>query len=160
MKKRNILFSICFMFLLIFSLAGCGSKDTEKDNDTISTQNMNLICEETVSPNKEYVTVDEDIVNFTVEIYQNKNNKILVNSKSNSEFFKPLQYELEYDKEITKSDIDIEWTTAMGNPNPTKDDQLVIAYVSISEDGKVFSKRKISFANKAIEIIEDTLNKK
>ena len=95
-----------------------------------------------------------------MEIYQNKNNKILVNSKSNSEFFKPLQYELEYDKEITKSDIDIEWTTAMGNPNPTKDDQLGIAYVSISEDGKVFSKRKISFANKAIEIIEDTLNKK
>ena len=71
-----------------------------------------------------------------------------------------MQYELEYDKEITKSDIDIEWTTAMGNPNPTKDDQLGIAYVSISEDGKVFSKRKISFANKAIEIIEDTLNKK
>lgn len=81
MKKRNILFSICFMFLLIFSLAGCGSKDTEKDNDTISTQNMNLICEETVSPNKEYVTVDEDIVNFTVEIYQNKDNKILVKFK-------------------------------------------------------------------------------
>ena len=47
-----------------------------------------------------------------------------------------------------------------GKSQSDKDDQLAIAYVSISEDGKVFSKRKISFANKAIEIIEDTLNKK
>lgn len=39
-------------------------------------------------------------------------------------------------------------------------DLLAIAYVSISEDGEVISKRKISFINKAIEILEDALDKK
>ena len=48
----------------------------------------------------------------------------------------------------------------MGNTSSTKDDQLGIAYVSISENGELVSKRKISFINRAIEIIEDTLDKK
>lgn len=42
----------------------------------------------------------------------------------------------------------------------TQNMKLIIAYVSISEDGEVISKRKISFINKAIEIIEDALDKK
>ena len=60
---------------------------------------------------------------------------------------------------IFKFIFDIEWTTVMGKPNPTEDDQLSIAYVSISENGEVFSKRKISFANRAIEIIEAKITK-
>ena len=95
-----------------------------------------------------------------MEVYQDKDKIILVNSKSNSEFFKPLKYQLELDTDITKKDINIEWTTLTGNPTSTKDDQLGIAYVSISENGEIVSKRKISFINHAIEIIEDTLDKK
>lgn len=116
--------------------------------------------EETISPNKEYVENEKDIVNYIVEVYQDKDNVIIVHSKSNSEFFKPIQYKLKFDTNITKDDIDIEWTIGMGNPTPTEDDQLCIAYVSISEKGKVVSKRKISFVNKGIEIIEETLNNK
>lgn len=145
------------MFLLIFTLAGCASKDAEKGN--VVSQDMQLIYEETVSPNKEYVKSEEDIVEFTVEIYQDTDNKILVNSKSNSEFFEPLQYELEYNKEISKSDVSIEWTTAMGNPTPTENDQIGIADVSISENGNVISERKINFAKKAIDIIVDSIEK-
>lgn len=149
MKKRNLL-KACVMFLLIFTLTGCTSKDTEKDKDTAVSQDMQRIYKETVSPNKEYVKSEGDIVEFTVEIYQDKDNKILVTAKSNSEFFDPLQYELEYDKAISKSDIDIKWKTAMGNTNPTEDDQIGIAHVSISENGDVVSERKINFAKKAI----------
>lgn len=116
MTIKNKMISVCLMFLVAFSVVGCSSKDTKKSNDFISTENMKLIYEETISPNKEYVEKEED--------------------------------------------IDIEWTTIMGNPTPTKEDLLAIAYVSISEDGKVISKRKISFINKAIEIIEDALDKK
>ena len=64
-----------------------------------------------------------------------------------------------YDQEITESDIAIEWATLMGNPKATEQEQIAIAYVSISENGQVFSERKISFGNKAIEIIRDTINK-
>ena len=157
MARINKIFFVFATFLMVFNLIGCSSKNTENNDDLTTTSNMKLIYEETISPNKEFVE-KEDIVNYTVEVYQDKDNAILVNSKSNSEFFKPLQYELELDTSITKEDIDIEWTTLMGNPISTKDDQLGIAYVSISENGELVSKRKISFINGAIEIIEDTLN--
>ncbi|WP_461815773.1 hypothetical protein [Faecalimonas sp.] len=160
MRIKNIMISACFMFLLVFGLTSCSAKNTENKDDLIITPDMELICEETVSPNKEYAEKEEDIVNYTVEVYQNKDNVILVHSKSNSEFFKPLQYELKLDTNITKEDVDIEWTTLMEKPTPTKEDQLGIAYVSISDNGKLVSKRKISFVNRAIEIVEDTLDKK
>lgn len=160
MTMKNKIISVCFLFLAVCSLPGCSSKDTEKNNDFLSTQNMELIYEETISPNEAYVEKEEEIVNYTVEIYQDEDHVILVNATSNSAFFQPLQYELKADTDITKEDIDIEWTTIMGNPTPTEEDQLGIAYVSVSENGELFSKRKISFLNKAIEIIEDALDKK
>lgn len=153
---KNVVFSVCFVLICTFAFVGCSSKDTKQDE--ILGQDMKLIYEETVSPNKEYVESEEDIVHYSIEVYQNKDCKVLVNAKSNSEFFEPLQYELEYDKEITESDIAIEWTTLMGNPNAAEHDQLGIADVAISENGQVFSERKINFGNKAIEIIVDALN--
>ena len=51
----------------------------------------------------------------------------IVNAKSNSEFFESLQYELEYNKEITESDIAIEWTTLKGKSKAMEHDQLAIA---------------------------------
>lgn len=140
----------------VLGLAGCSSK---KADDLISTDDMKLIYEETIYPNEEYVENQEDIVNYTVKIYQDKDNSILVDSKSNSGFFKHLQYKVECDTSIKKTDINIEWTTAMGNPTATKDDQLCIACVSISKNGELLDKRKISFINGGIEIIEDTINK-
>lgn len=160
MARKNKIFFVFVSFLMVFSLIGCSSKNKENNDDLATTSNMKLIYEETISPNKEYAEKEEDIVNHTVEVYQDKDNVILVNSKSNSEFFKPLQYELELGTNITKEDVDIEWTTLMGNPTSKKDDQLCIAYVSISENGELVSKRKISFVNRTIEIIEETLNKK
>lgn len=155
--KKSIVLSVCFVFICAFALVGCSSKDTEQD--MILDQEMKLIYEETISPNKEYAESEEDAVNYNVEVYQGKDYNILVNAKSNSEFFESLQYELEYDQEITESDIAIERATLMGSPKATEQDQIAIAYVSISENGQVFSERKISFGNKAIEIIRDTINK-
>lgn len=159
MKMRYKIYLACLIFMSVLGLAGCSSSDAEKTDNLISTQNMNLIYEETISPNKEYVKNEEDVVNYTVEIYQDEDNRILVNAKSNSGFFDPLQCEVEVDTNITKSDVAIEWTTLMGNVTPTEDDQLSIAYVSISENGKEPSKIKISFVNRGIEIIEDALDK-
>ena len=160
MTIKNKMISACLMCLVVFSVVGCSPKDGEKSKNFISTQNMELIYEETISPNKEYVEKEEDIVNYTVEVYQDDDHMIFVNANSNFAGFQPLQYEVEAGTDITKEDIDIEWTTIMGNPTPTKEDLLAIVYVSISEDGEVISKRKISFINKAIEILEDALDKK
>ena len=154
------IFLVFITFLAAFNLIGCSSKNTENDDSLAISPNMELIYEETISPNKEYAEKKEDIVNYTLEVYQEMNNTILINSKSNSEFFKPLQYELELNTNITKEDIKIEWTTLIGNLTSTKDDQLSVAYVSISEKGELVNKFKINFVNHAIEIIEDTLDKK
>lgn len=45
----------------------------------------------------------------------------------------------------------------MGNPEPTKEDQLAIAVVSVLEEGEAVGKWKISFANQGIEWIEEGL---
>ncbi|WP_195572823.1 hypothetical protein [Clostridium paraputrificum] len=158
MKRCRI--SVLLILLIFTTFIGCSSKNSNKDDSSfIPTPNDELICEETISPNKEYVTSGEDIVNYTIQIYQNtENDDIIVNADSNSGFFEKTQYVLDYDKPISKSDVNIEWTTLMGNPKYTEKDQLAVANVSISSNNDVFSKRKINFFSKGIEIVVDTIN--
>lgn len=153
--KKTVL-SVLLIFTLLFGLAGCFH---QKDNGVISDDDTKLIYEETIYPNEEYVERKEDIVYYTVKIYQDKDFSISVDSQSNSGFFKPVQYEVECDTGIEKKDIDVEWTTAMGNTAATEDDQLCIAWISISGNGELFDKRKISFISGEMEIIEDSINK-
>lgn len=159
MRKKyfKVMLAVFFLVLCTLGTTGCSSKESE-DSGAISKGKR--IFEETISPNKDYVENEKDVVYHTVEIYQNSDNVIIVTSKSTSAFFKPLQYEVESDTSITKSDIDVEWTTSMGNPDPTKEDQLHIACVSVSQNGKLLDKRKINFANGAFEIIEDVIESK
>ena len=72
MRRRKIAVSVWFIVtvaLFAFGLSGCSSKKTE---DITSTDDMKQIYEETISPNKEYAEKEEDIVNYTGEIHQNK----------------------------------------------------------------------------------------
>ena len=80
MTIKNKMISACLMCLVVFSVVGCSPKDGEKSNNFISTQNMELIYEETISPNEEYVEKEEDIVNYTVEVYQDDDHMIFVNA--------------------------------------------------------------------------------
>ena len=103
MTIKNKMISACLMCLVVFSVVGCSPKDGEKSNNFISTQNMELIYEETISPNKEYVEKEEDIVNYTVEVYQDDDHMIFVNANSNFAGFQPLQYEVEAGTDITSN---------------------------------------------------------
>jgi hypothetical protein len=156
-KQKNIPLAAIFLsFLLIF--AACSSKSAEKGSNLIPTINAKLIYEETVSPNEAYVTSSQDVVYYYIKIYQDDNNKITVKASSNSALSEDMQYTLDYDKPIAKEDVDVSWTTLMGNPEPSEDDQFCIAKVSLSKAGAVFSERKINFAKKGIEIVVDALN--
>ena len=145
MRKKYFKAMLALFFLVLCTLGttGCSSKESE-DLGVIGKGKR--IFEETISPNKDYVENEKDVVYHTVEIYQNSDNVIIVTSKSTSAFFKPLQYEVESD--------------TMGNSDPTKEDQLHIASVSVSQNGKLLDKRKINFANGAFEIIEDVIESK
>ncbi|MBS5981593.1 MAG: hypothetical protein KIC67_03170 [Clostridium butyricum] len=155
MKQKIIL-----ILLTSISIVGYLSKNRQKTtNSFVDTTINELVYEETLSPNKKYVQSEKDIVNYTIQIHQNKNNDIIVNADSNSDFFNKIQYILEYDKPISKTDVMIQWTTLMGNTEPTKENQLVNANISISSDGNIFNERKINFISNEVKLIIDTLNK-
>lgn len=151
LKRRSLL--LCFL-LLCFCLVlqtGCGAKAKDGASDVAD---MKLICEETISPNEDEAALEADLVFYTIKVYQGQENQIVVCSESNSAFFEPLQQEMAYDREITEDDINIQWTTIMGNPEPTEGDQLAVAHVSVLEDGTSIGEWKISFVNQGIEWIE------
>lgn len=124
--------------------------------DTVNVDE-NLIYEETVSPNENYVSSEEDKVFYTVKVYNN-DKTIVVKSSSNTLFAKELKYEIKYDEKITPNDIKIEWTTLMGDTNYTEQNQIGIAVVTLSHNNEVFSQRKISFVSNAIDIVVDMIN--
>lgn len=122
MKKLLVtILSLCIL------LIGC--THTESNNIETDFLSDDLILQEQISPNKEYVTEEKDIVYYTVN----------------------------YDKPITEENIDIQWTTLMGSQNPSEDDQLAIADVTLKSESNTFSERKINFANGAIEILNDAM---
>lgn len=71
MKHR---IKILLLAVLIAALCNCmlmiGMTKT-KEKNTIP-KDASLICEETVSPNKDYITDEKDLVNYTVRVYQEK----------------------------------------------------------------------------------------
>ncbi len=144
-------FSIAVMVILFVSVVGCSSQEIHDLNDS------KLIYEETISPNREYVENEEDIVDYTIEIYQDNENNILVYSTSSSEFFDPLQCEMEWDEKMNESDIFIEWTTLMGSQTSNQDDQFALANVSFLKDGQVVQEVKINFVDQGIEIIKEII---
>lgn len=139
------------MVILFVGVVGCSSQEIHDLNDS------KLIYEETISPNREYVENEEDIVDYTIEIYQDNENNILVYSIPNSEFFDPLQCEMEWDEKMNESDIFIKWTTLMGSQTSNQDDQFALANVSFLKDGQVVQEVKINFVDQGIEIIKEII---
>ena len=154
MNKKSIIFLLVIMLLLLISCVFYINRNNMK---TLNIKEDNLIYEETVSPNENYVSLDNEKVFYTIKVYQN-DNKIIVKSSSNTSFTKELQYEIKYNQELTKNDIKIKWTTLMGDTNYTEENQIAIAVVTLSHNGEIFSQRKISFVSNAIDIILNSIN--
>lgn len=144
MKFKHGIFCLLFVLLLSFAAAGCAAQ-----NDTRSPAVERLVSEETVS----FLTEQGDTIAYTVWVDQDQDDTISVTAISNSEFFDTLRYDMAYDEPLSKQDVDIQWTTLTGDPEPKDDDQWAVAVVTISHDGEVISKRKINFVSKAMEII-------
>ena len=154
MKKIGI---VLLSIILLFALSSCGKKEVGSAEE----DSWKPIYEVVMSPNEEFVEKKEDIVYYTIKVYQDKK-RLQVVSGSNSAFSKDMSYEIELKEEVDAEDLDVEvqWQTAMGDTDYTKENQLVVAVVKISAKGKVISERKISFISNAIEIIGDTVGEK
>ena len=129
-----------FLFLTVFILVGACSH-TESDIQG------NLIYEETISPNENHVSSEDNIVYYTVQIFLDSDYTITVNSESDFAFFEPVQYAIEFDKPISKEDIKIQWTTFMGSSEASEDDELTTAHIFLSSNNEIFSERSINFMN-------------
>lgn len=139
---------LCLYLFFIFQI--------EKDTST-SNKDLTLIYEEKVSPNKEYVSNKNDIVHYTIKIYQEDKNKVYVYAESNSPVFENTNYRVDYKQKISKEDIQIKWMTLSGSTEVKKSDQLGLANVKILKDGSVVNEKVISFVGKGVKAITDVI---
>lgn len=152
---------ILWIAAVCFLLAGCGAGETEQQEKTdafpISVADAALLYEEEICSNEEYVEAEADKVYLKVQVYQKQDHQVVVNASSNTAFFDGLQYTAEVSKELSPSDIAVEWLTFMGSTEDTEENQKCIAHVKICEDGETISERKINYFTKGIEIVVDTV---
>lgn len=157
--KHSHVISLFITLLATLLLSGCFSGSSDAASALVSTDKMQLIDSQTVYPNPQDTADKEDRVYYTVEVYQDKDNTILVQADSNFKLFEKTQYTVDFDQVLTKSDVSIQWTTLMGSTEATQDDELAIADISLSHGGTVFSEKKINFVTKAIDIVVDGIEK-
>lgn len=157
--KRSHVISLFITLLATLLLSGCFSGSSDAASALVSTDKMQLIDSQTVYPNPQDTADKEDRVYYTVEVYQDKDNTILVQADSNFKLFEKTQYTVDFDQVLTKADVSIRWTTLMGSTEATQDDELAIADISLSHGGTVFSEKKINFVTKAIDIVIDGIEK-
>ena len=140
MKKLTaVLTALCLACALV--LLGCGA-----------TSAGTVIFEETISPNEKYVSSEADVVNYTVRVTQAAPGTATVSAESNSGFFEPMSYEVACDGELSVDDVSVEWTTLMGNPEPSEDDQIAVAVVSVNTGDGGTDEHKISLVTRALEM--------
>lgn len=92
----------------------------------------------------------------SVVVYQ-LHNALIVSAESEAAFLDGVRYEVETQGNVDSSDIDIVWTNIGGGTEKTEDNDLIIAEIKISENGKLISDTKINFAKKAFDALEDVL---
>ena len=139
---------LCLCLFFIFQI--------EKDTST-SNKDLTLIYEETVSPNKKYVSNKKDIVHYTIKIYQEDKNTVQVHAESNSPIFENTNYRVDYNGVYRGKYIQIKWMTLSGSTEAKKSDQLGLANVKILKDGSVFNEKVISFVGKGVKAITDVI---
>lgn len=154
MKSKRIIVVVVSSIVLCLSLFFIFQNETDT---SISNKDLTLIYEETVSPNKEYVSNKKDIVHYTIKIYQEDKNKVCVYAESNSPVFENTNYSVDYNQKLSKEDIQIKWMTLSGSTEAKKSDQLGLANVKILKDGSVVNEKVISFVGKGVKAITDVI---
>lgn len=152
MKSKRMIVVV----VVVSSIVLCLSLFFIFQNET-DTSHLSKVYEESVSPNKEYVSNKNDIVHYTIKIYQEDKNKVYVYAESNSPVFENTNYSVDYNQKLSKEDIQIKWMTLSGSTEPKKNDQLGLANVKILKDGSVVNEKAISFVGKGVKTITDVI---
>ena len=143
-RLATVLAALCLACTLV--LLGCHAASTGT-----------AVFEETVSPNEKYVSSEADVVYYTVRVTQAAPDTATVSAESNSGFFEPVSYEVACDGELSDDDVSVEWTTLMGGTEPSEDDQIAVAVVSVRTGDSGTDERKISFVTGALEMAAEAI---
>ena len=149
-SKRMIVVVVVSSIVLCLSLFFIFQNETD-------TSHLSKVYEESVSPNKEYVSNKKDIVHYTIKVYQEDDYTVYVYVNSNSPVFENINYSVDYNQKLSKEDIQIKWMTLSGSTEPKKNDQLGLANVKILKDGSVVNEKAISFVGKGVKTITDVI---
>lgn len=143
--------------LLLGMCLFCGCSSNIKLQDEILLNEDDLVYFEEMSPNEEFIENAEDRVLYTVKVYQLDNNDVVVYVDSNSAFFETIQYQITCDNIISDSDVNVVWTTMMGNTEDAEDDQYTFVSISISENERIFSERRVNLIEGDMEIVIEVI---
>ena len=148
MKKKNII-----ILVLILVILAC----------IISLYLLKLNNKAESSPFKIAVNSSELIKRSvegynSVEIYA-QDHQLIINTQSETAFYDGAQFVVETNEEINVNDVQVIWTTIGGNTEETTDNARIIAEIKIQEAGVLIFDKKINFAKKAFEAVEDVLEK-
>lgn len=146
-----------YSLLLLSVCLICGCSSNVKTQDELVLNEKDLVYTEEMSPNEEYIEVIENRVFYTVKVYQLDDKDVVVCISSNSAFFDGIQYQITCDDVISESDINVVWTTMMGNTEDTEDDQYTFVSISISENERIFSERRVNLIEGAMEIVIEVI---
>lgn len=95
----------------------------------------------------------------SVEVYRQKG-QLVINVKSEAEFFDGAQFLVETTGSPTPEDVTVQWTTLGGGTEKTENNDRILAEIFVRENGTVIFDRKINFLKKAFEAVEDVLKKR
>lgn len=141
-KFKNI--AIWGILVLLIALSACSPKTEEAKNPfSIDIGKYKLLTESQADYN-------------TIDVYQ-LNKTIVINAKSESEFFEGAQFVVQAENELSTEDVTVTWTTIMGSTEKTEGNDRVIAEIKIEDNGTLIFDRKINFAKKAINAVTDIL---
>lgn len=146
-----------YSMLLLSMCLICGCSSNVEIQDELVLNEKDLVYIEELSPNEQYIENIEDKVFYIVKVYQLENNDVVVCVYSNSAFFDGVEYQIPCDDVISESDINVVWTTMMGNTEDAEDDQYAFVNISISNNGYIFSERKVNLTKGAMEIVIEVI---
>ena len=156
MRKLSTILTAALTIVAAFCLFGCDAQPAG-DESLGGNPGETVVFEETISPNAEYAESEGDIVYYTVRVTQSASGTATVSAKSNSGFFEPMSYDVANVGDLTADDISVAWTTLMGNPEASEDDQFAIAAVSVRTADGGADERKISFVTGALEMVAEAM---
>mgnify|MGYP000631761622 CR=1 FL=1 len=94
----------------------------------------------------------------SIEIYKQEN-KLVINAQSEAAFFDGAQFTVETDGKVTPEDIEITWMTIGSNTEQAEDNDRIIAEIKIYDNDELIFDKKINFAKKGFDAIEDVLER-